>query len=215
MFMNGKKTLGESKNLLKLIRNNFTPRDFYDLQKSGKEVVVTVANLSVNDIEYKSSNKCTYDEFTDWVWISANMVPYMSLVIRNGHEYADGGFGNFVPIKRAIEQGATDIDAIVLKTNHSMINTMRTRNVLDLFLKLFGFMINQIALDDIDMARMVGKNEKVRINFYFIPNVLTDNPLIFNPRRMTRWWEEGFEFAKTEKPVVEDSRNWILSFFGE
>ncbi len=172
MFMRGKKTLGESENLRKMIRNSLSRSDFSLLRDSGKEVIATVANLTQHTVEYKSSKSYNYDEYCDWLWISANLVPYMSLVVKNGHEYADGGFGNFVPLKKAIEMGATEIDAIILRTDRRVVDHLPAKNVLDLFLKLFGFMINQIALDDIDLARMAGKSSKIKINFYFIPNEL-------------------------------------------
>jgi len=40
----------------------------------------------------------------------------MSLLEKNGQQYADGGFGCLIPIREAIERGATEIDAIILET---------------------------------------------------------------------------------------------------
>ncbi len=214
MFLKGKKTLGDSRNLLHLIRNNFLPEDFEALRKSEKKVLVTVANLTRNKVEYKLSEECNYDDFCEWVWISANLAPYMSLVEKDNCEYADGGFGNYLPIKKAIEMGATDIDAIILKTSENLVNNIPGKNVLDIFLRLFGYMINQIAVNDIEMAKILCEKEKVRINYYYIPYVLTDNPLIFDSAQMRNWWHDGFEYARTSKPIIQDERNKFFAIFG-
>ncbi|MCH9661846.1 MAG: patatin-like phospholipase family protein, partial [Bacteroidetes bacterium] len=115
-FFKGAKTFGESKNLRKLIRKTLTQEEFEQLKKSDKDIVITVSNLTVMEVEYKSIKDTTYDEFCDWIWISCNYIPFMSLVKKGGCEYADGGFGSIVPIKEAIDRGATEIDVIVLET---------------------------------------------------------------------------------------------------
>ncbi len=214
MFLKGKKTLGDSRNLLHLIRNSFSRDDFDSLNKSGKKVIASVANLSKNHVEYKSSEDYGYDDFCEWVWISSNLIPYMSLVEKDGCEYADGGFGNYIPLKKAIEMGATEIDAIILKTNENLTNNVPAKNVLDIILRLLGYMINQIAVNDLEIAKMLCKQEKVRINYYYIPYVLTDNPLVFNPVLMKKWWQDGFDYARTSKPIIQDARNKFLTIFG-
>ncbi len=213
MFMKGKKTLGDSHNLLNLIRNGFKREDFEALRKSGKKVLVTVANLSKNRVEYKLSDDSGYDDFCEWVWISSNLVPYMSLVEKEGCEYADGGFGNYIPLKKAIELGATEIDAIILKTSENLTNNIPSKNVLDIILRLLGYMINQIGENDIEIAKMLCRQEKVRINYYYIPYVLTDNPLIFNPVQLKKWWQAGLEHARTSKPEIQDARNKFFTIF--
>jgi len=214
MFMKNKKTLGESEHLRQLVRRSFTLADFAELNSSNKKVVVTVANLSHNFIEYKHSDKCHYLEFCDWVWASSNLVPFMSLFNKNGCDYADGGFGIFIPIRKAIELGALEIDAIVLRTQKRSSKIITSKNVLDIFLNSFSFMINQIAIDNIDIANYAGKDNKVKINYYYIPNELTNNLLIFDPVQMSKWWEDGFEYASTNDPVIHDSRKKFFNLFG-
>ncbi len=214
MFLKKRKTLGESENLRRLVKRSFSLVDFAKLNKSEKKVVVTVANLSRNIIEYKHSDKCHYLDFCDWVWTSSNLIPFMSLFNKNGCDYADGGFGIFIPIRKAIEMGATEIDAIVLRTQERSSNIISSKNVLDLFLNSFSFMINQIAIDNIDIANYAGKNNRVKINYYYIPNELTNNLLIFDPAQMSKWWDEGFNYGATNIPIVHDSRRNFFNIFG-
>ena len=79
-FARGRKTFGESLRLRQLIRNTLSRDDFEALKYAPSDVVVTVSNLSLNQVEYKSLKECSYEEFTDWVWISSNYTPFMSLV---------------------------------------------------------------------------------------------------------------------------------------
>ena len=120
MFLKRKKTFGESENLRLLIRDTITQTDYERIQSLTGEVIVTVSNLSTMIVEYMAAKDCSYDDFCDWIWASTSLVPFMSLVTKNGYEYADGGMGDIVPIYHAIQKGATDIDIIVLKTGRSL-----------------------------------------------------------------------------------------------
>lgn len=89
---------------------------YNSIRNNHKEVVVTISNLTVNKIEYKSINDCSNEDFCDWIWGSCNYVPFMSLLEKEHCQYGDGGFGALIPIREAILRGATEIDAIILDT---------------------------------------------------------------------------------------------------
>ena len=121
-FIKGRKTFGESSNLRHLIEQKITPTIFKEIKSSQKEVVICVSNFTLNTIEYKTLSECSYSDFLDWIWISCNYVPFMSLVIKNKFEYADGGFGCIIAIEEAIRRGATHVDAIMLSTEVQQLN---------------------------------------------------------------------------------------------
>lgn len=195
-FLRGSKTFGESLNLKKLIKENFTELDFDTLKKSNKDIVVTVSNLSLNQVEYKSLKEFNYEEFCDWVWISCNYTPFMTLVKKDGCEYADGGLGNMVPIEEAINRGATEVDAIILQTEVSHYNRMPSRNPFSLMTNMFAFMLDRIESQNIKIGKHVAKHNGAIINFYYTPTILTTNSLIFEKEKMTQWWQSGYAFAK-------------------
>ena len=195
-FYRGSKTFGESKNLLKLIRSTITEEEFHTLKNGPKDIVVTVSNLSLNQVEYKSINDFSYDEFCEWIWISCNYTPFMSLVKKNGCEYADGGLGSMVPIEEAIKRGATEIDAIILQTETTLFNRMPSKNAFALLTAMFAFMLDRIEHQNIRIGKYVANHNNAVINFYYTPAVLTTNSLIFNKEKMTTWWESGYNFAK-------------------
>lgn len=197
-FYRGSKTFGESHNLLKLIKNTITPEEFETLKSGPKDIVVTTSNLSLNTVEYKSIKDFDYDDFCEWIWISCNYTPFMSLVRKEGCEYADGGLGSMVPIEEAILRGATEVDAIILHTEVTHFNRMPSKNAFSLLTSMFGFMLDRIERQNIRIGKFVANNHDAIINFYYTPTVLTTNSLIFDREKMTAWWEKGYEFAKTK-----------------
>lgn len=195
-ILRGSKTFGESHNLKKLIRTKVSEAGFLALKSLPADVVVTVSNLSLNQVEYKSVKDFDYEEFLEWVWISCNYTPFMSLVKKDGCEYADGGLGSMVPIEEAIKRGATIVDAIVLQTEITQLNRMPSLNAFSLLTNMFSFMLDRIEFQNIRIGKFVATNQDAIINFYYTPTVLTTNSLIFEKKKMTSWWQSGFDFAK-------------------
>lgn len=203
-FIKGRKTFGDSFNLKKLLTKTFTREEFEELKAGPKEIVVTVSNLSLNEVEYKSIKDYEYEDFIEWIWISCNYTPFMSLVKKNGCEYADGGLGSMVPIEEAIKRGATEVDAIVLQTEVTYFNRMPSKNVFSLITNLFAFMLNTIEKQNIKIGKFSAANKDVILNFYYTPTVLTTNSLIFDEEKMKAWWESGYEFAKHKNKELNE-----------
>lgn len=194
-FIRKKRTFGESKHLKRNIRRNFTKEEFEEILATKEDVVVTVSNLSKNRVEYKSINDCTYEEFCEWIWISCNYIPFMSLAIKDGCEYADGGLGCVIPIREAIIRGATEIDAIVLESEGLQQQKVLGKNPFSLMISLFGHLLDQVEKHDITIGKLAAKNKNVNLNLYYTPTKLTENSLIFNKSLMESWWEQGYNNA--------------------
>ncbi|HET8837911.1 MAG TPA: patatin-like phospholipase family protein [Flavobacteriaceae bacterium] len=194
-FLKKKRTFGESKNLRKTIRKDFSKKEFFEAKKLAKDIVVTVSNLTKNQVEYKSINDYNYDEFCNWVWISCNYVPFMSLVTLDGCEYADGGFGCLVPIREAIRRGATEVDAIILESENLEQNNILGKNPFSLMVNLFGFMWDQVRYHNVVEGQLAAINKEVKLNLYYTPSRLTENSLIFDKKLMSKWWQQGFDYA--------------------
>lgn len=195
-FVKRKRTFGESKALRRHIKKHFTEQEYNFIKTTKDDVVVTVSNLSKNRVEYKSIKDFSYDEFCDWIWISCNYIPFMSLVKKNDFEYADGGLGCVVPIREAILRGATEIDAIVLESESMEYNKVLGKNPFSLMINLFGHLLDQVERNDITIGKLAAKNKDVKLNLYYTPSKLTENSLIFNKKLMTSWWKQGYDYAK-------------------
>ncbi len=197
-FIRGKRTFGESENLRDLIYKSITRDEFETLKNGPIDIVVTVSNLSLNHVEYKSINECTYEEFCDWIWISSNYTPFMSLAKKNGCEYADGGLGSLVPIEEAIHRGATEVDVVVLRTEVTYYNRMPSRNPFELLTNMFSFVLDRIENQNIRIGKLAATQHDAIINLYYTPVVLTTNSLIFDKEKMTLWWKKGYLYAKNK-----------------
>lgn len=106
----GKKTLGESKNLRKLIYSTYSNDVYEDILTNGDEFIVTVTNFSTSDLFYFSSRQEAFDSrkvdcsgmtgkalkrclaeknarrtaLLDWIWRSGNQPVFMTLDCTEG-----------------------------------------------------------------------------------------------------------------------------------
>jgi len=197
-FLNGRRTFGESKNLRKFIRKYITEDYYNKIRESDKNVIITVSNITANKVEYKSIKDSTYLDFCDWIWASCNYVPFMSLLKKNGYEYADGGFGCLVPIREAILRGATEVDAIILETEMTQFNRMPSKNPFSLLTSVFEFMLEHVERHNVTIGKLLAKNNNVKLNLYYTPTVLTTNSLIFDKKLMAKWWQYGYRYTKSQ-----------------
>ena len=195
-FIKRKRTFGESHALRRSIKENFTKAEYNQIKSNKHDVVVTVSNLSLNMVEYKSINDFTYQEFCHWIWISCNYIPFMSLAKVNGYEYADGGLACVVPIREAIKRGATEVDAIVLEAENLENKKVLGDNPFSLMMNLFGHLLNQVEKSDIEIGKLAAVNKNVKLNLYYTPTSLTENSLIFSRRLMEKWWLQGYQYAE-------------------
>ena len=204
-FLKGKRTFGESHKLLEYIKENFTLAEFTLLKSTACEVVVTVTNLTKNEVEYKSIKDFDYDDFCEWIWISCNYIPFMSLATKNGFEYGDGGFSSLVPIREAINRGATEVDVVILETEVQARPRKIGKNPFSLMIDLFQTLLTQVEKHNITIGKLAAKNKNVKLNLYYTPTQLTDNALIFNHERMKDWWHKGYEYAKNKSEFMSDN----------
>ena len=146
-FLKGRRTFGESKGLKKLIKRIFSEEEYTALKNSSTDVIITVTNLTVNQVEYKTLKEVSYEDFCEWVWISCNYIPFMSLAKKDDFEYADGGFSCVVPLHEAIKRGATEIDAIILETEEFAYRNVVGKNPFSMLVDLFGIQMASLDLE--------------------------------------------------------------------
>jgi predicted patatin/cPLA2 family phospholipase len=198
-FLRGSKTFGESYNLKDMINLNVKDSYLNKINKTHKKVIVTVSNLTLNQVEFKALSDHSFQDFRDYIWASSNFVPFMSLMVKNSFEYCDGGFANMVPIREAIRQGATEIDAIILETEVTQLNRMPSRNPFNLIMNLFNYMQIYIEKHNITIGKLAAEHQHIKLNLYYTPTVLTTNTLVFDKDKMRKWWHDGFAYAKAKE----------------
>ncbi len=198
-FLKGSKTFGESLHLKDMIDKTVKDNYLRKVKDQHKKILVTVSNLTLNQVEFKDLDDHTFDDFRDYIWASSNFVPFMSLLVKNNYEYADGGFANLVPIREAIRQGATEIDAIILETEVTQLNRMPSKNPFSLITNLFNYMQIHIEKYNISIGKLAADHKDVKLNLYYTPMVLTTNTLVFEKKKMQKWWLEGFKYASEKE----------------
>jgi NTE family protein len=205
-FMLRRQSFGDSKNLRKMIKSNLSKKDFAEIIQRDKQVVVSVSNLTKFRTEFKSNMDYSYADFIDWIWASANYVPFMSVLNKFGNEYADGGFGSHTPIQAAINLGATEIDVIILEPEIITRDFEPTTNPFGSLMRVFGFMTEQIYYNDLMIGQLQSTANNVTIRYFHTPYLLTDFPFVFKPILLTKWWQEGYDFAKNNLLNIHKER---------
>ena len=138
-FIFGKKTFGESKNLLNLI-HHFLTRERYDslirlYQDNQMVLAVAVTNTRTGLLEmiYDSTFNHTdtaYENLCRWIWASANEPLYMSYVPMGNASYVDGGVREVIPIQEGLLYAVNhDIDEIDVVINNAKVPINQNWNV--------------------------------------------------------------------------------------
>jgi predicted patatin/cPLA2 family phospholipase len=129
----------------------------------------------------------------------------MSLVSKNNYEYGDGGFSSLVPIREAINRGATEVDVVILETEMQVSPRSIGKNPFSLMIDLFQTLLIQVEKHDITIGKLSAKNKNVKLNLYYTPTQLTNNALIFNKEKMKQWWHQGYEYIKNKSELMSDN----------
>ena len=143
------------------------------------------------------------------MWASGSATPFMSVVEKNGYDYADGGLLRFVPLLEAIQFGATEIDAIILMEEVNSDKIEKVRNVLHLMSKMIKLFLLSRKREDSDLVKLhkaIDDDREIKLNLYYTPRKMTNNPYIFDTETMKSWWDEGYEMAK-----LGPTREYILT----
>lgn len=188
-LITGEITLGESKNLRDLISDFFTEKQYEELKSLNKEVIVCVYNINLSRIEYKSNKYEIYEDFCDWMWISANAPIFMSLVKKNGYSYVDGGIIENAAVQLAVDYDYKYIDVILHKNKGKSLKA-DPKNIFQFMSNLLICMMEEISENDVNR----NFSSLIEYNIYYMPYKLKVNlikALNFNQKLMKEWWDIG------------------------
>lgn len=215
----GEPTFGSNEQFREKIKEFFPYEKYVEAYDKGIDLTATVTNISKSRTEHYSMKSLgrdeqSYEDFIDWTWISTLAVPFTSIarrVVDNGRiihrgehpdiysdYYGDGGFTEHMPITKAIENGATEIDAITTNTEDFSgdMEPEFCKNPLKLLSRLFETSMRESMERDIDNAKNMAKEQSVTLNLYHFPRRITNNPMYFDQDQMNEWWDEGYSYMK-------------------
>ena len=207
MFIRKQKTFGDSTKLREeLIPKFFTKNDYDDIILHDKELISCVTNLTLGCSEFKSNmdKGMNYEDFCDWVFASTCAAPIMSIIEKNGFEYADGAYIENVPIQTLIDKGCTNIDVIILKPPR--LDEIHVKDAIGIISRLMDVMMWETSETDLELSKLKAKDKDVILNIYKPGRKMTNNSLLFDKDTMVEWWNEGYNFARDNQ-----CERWELS----
>lgn len=214
--LRSKDSIGDGSRLRKRIEKMFTEENFNESMKRNKEVYVCVSNLTTTKAEFKLQKDCNYKDFCDWMYASCSVPVGFEVVKKDGFDYVDGGLIHTIPIQKAIDAGAEEIDIIILKEKNPVYDNWEAKNIFNVFMRIIDVMNIEISRDDILVGSLSGEQKEIVMNFYYTPYKLTKNSIIFNKEEMLKWWKLGYEYDKNENTgdlkSTDDLKNENLSF---
>jgi len=169
------RTLGESKNLLTRIKENFTLNDYNLLKKSGKEFFSTVTNMTDYNPYYMSTKKYSYDSTVNWIWASANQPVFMSIFETESNPekrkkekktcyWQDGGLREAVPLTKAVNlavhRGIYNIDVIVHSTKQPTDITWKPKGVLTGLERTIDILTESVKKQNIETGVLLEKLQR-------------------------------------------------------
>jgi len=212
-LISNKNSLGESGNLPGRLKTYFTENEYNILQKSGKKLFPCAVNYS-KGIEEFGNIDLPYDEYIKWTWASTS-VPIACDLVKIGEDYyLDGGVLQHVPLQKAIDEGADEIDVIVLRPNEKELATWYPeKGMLGVASRTLEIMERKVSNYNIEMPQLEATIKDVKIRIRYTPYNLTPNTaeaMKFNKAQMIKWWNEGYEYAKldnTSEKIVLKRKN--------
>lgn len=204
-----KTSLGESKRLHRLIEKTFSESEYREVINSGKIIYPCVVNYTEGVEEYACNMNTSYSQYILYTLASASVPIAMNLIDINGYLYLDGGVLQHAPIQKAIDEGADEIDIIILRPERIKLATWTPKNMLDVLLRTIEIMDTKISDYNVITSNLIAKEKDVKLRIRYTPYNLVDSindSLIFDKAQMLNWWEDGYDFAKKD----EQSRKIIV-----
>ncbi len=195
-FINCETSLGEADGLKDLLYEMFTESDFQATINENKKLHACITNYRTGCIEFKNNFTTSYDDYIDYTLASTSVPLAMDFVRKNGELYLDGGVMEHIPLQKAIDDGADEIDVIILRPEYYDIEKWNPDNMFDVMMRTIDLMQKEISTSDVLIGKLKAADKEVVLNFYYTPYNLTNNSLVFDKEQMLKWWKEGYEYIK-------------------
>lgn len=206
----GYSSIGESKNLRKLIEKTFTEKDYKNILQQKKTLFCVTTNLNTSKKFIKSTNSSSYTDMLDWIWASASVPVLMKPVQKDGQSWADGGLTDNVPIEGALVNSSKIIDVIVLFPQEPTLweSSKKLTNIAG---RTFNIILNTSSKDDIIIGELLAElAEGTELNIYYMPeedaNFLS-NIFSFDNKFLSKGFSRGY---KSYKNTTMLKRTYIM-----
>ena len=132
--------------------------DLTTLRRSPIRLKVGAVNINTGQMHYSDPME---QHFLDYLRASSSLPIIMPTIQIGGDHrqaYLDGGLREVVPIKKAIEDGATEIYAIATHPKHRELEPINYRSFFALIERIKDISVNQFENNDISWAENYNEN---------------------------------------------------------
>lgn len=132
--------------------------DLNHLRRSPVKIKVGAVNVNSGEMHYADPLE---QDFLDYLRASSSLPIIMPTIQIGGDHrkaFLDGGIREVVPLKKAIEDGATEIYAIATHPKHRQLEPINYRSFFSLIERIKDISVNQFENNDIDWAENYNEN---------------------------------------------------------
>ena len=193
-------------------------RKIEEINYDGKIWCVTVPS---GFITIKYNNKISVVGNCDWMWCSANVPLFTTLVKKNWKDesgnfhvglWCDGGISELIALDQVIGKQVREVDVIIHRCKpQSKFEGKKILNLVDTATATINAMRYDIELEHFKNKVNELTQQGIKVNVWWLPKKLTNNSLIFNKSQMKQWWEEGYStaFDDNRMEVFEPNKKTI------
>jgi len=173
--------------LVQLIHREF---DAKKVTEAGNEF--GVGAVSWNTGKYRVINH-THEKIKEFIYASSVFPMGFAPIKLEGEWWIDGGVRNAVPLKAALDAGATEVDMILTESEEMAPIEGDPEDVTQYGPRIIGIMANEIF--NTDFKDLV-KNSDAKVNVYRPASSLAADPLSFEQSQIERLIQIGYDDAQ-------------------
>ena len=195
----GHPSIGESKNLRKLIEQIFTKEDYKNILQQDKTIFCVTTNLNTAKKSIRSIKSSSYTDLLDWIWASASAPILMEPVKKEGQSWVDGGVLDNVPIDGGLVKGAKIIDVISLFPEESAV-WESSGKVLAIVGRTLEVLLSSSFHNSITVGTLLSElKEGTELNIYYMSEKdahFLSNIFSFESEILSEGFKRGYESYK-------------------
>jgi NTE family protein len=178
------------------------------LRKSPIRLKVGAVNINTGQMHYADPLE---EYFLDYLRASSSLPVIMPAIQIGGDHrqaYLDGGIREVVPIKKAIEDGATEIYAVATHPKYREMKPINYRSFFALIERIKDISVNQLENNDVDWAENYNEslmsiagftlNKKISLTIIRPDEPVKIDLTSFNSQDIRNVIKNGYEFAYTK-----------------
>lgn len=166
--------------------------DTQKLIESGKELAIGAVSMKSGEYRYWDQNS---PDIVKSVQASASYPIFFKPVEIEGQNWTDGGVRNIIPMEKAIEMGATELDVIITSPAQESFS-YASHNVISSLLTVIGILLDEVMDTDLLLGSLIAEYDNIPVRLLYPDKPLGTSGLDFNQDAVKVNRQIGYEAAK-------------------